>query len=216
MGCTCSEGCALVYLLIQEFVWASTPFLYADKVDEQEGYLAVVYSADDTVIKYSVLWSAVPDIDRLIDRENAQPQLKMRAENGDPDAQWKLATSRDPQWERWLCVAAHGGKAEAQHRLGKYYRHGGGGVKADGVAAYLWLSLAERNGKIETVRLKYSSTKTATGWSYGPTEDPPNQTLREIVANSMTPDQITDGERLLAEWEPNPAECEIETAATTH
>jgi TPR repeat protein len=166
--------------------WASTPFLYADKVDEQEGYLAIVYSADDTVIKYSVLWSAVPDIDRLIDRENAQLQLKMRAENGDPDAQWKLATSPDPQWERWLCLAAHGGNAEAQHRLGKHYRHGGGGVNADAVTAYLWLSLAES----------------------------PHE--RAIVANSMTPDQITEAERLLAEWEPNPAECEIETAATTH
>jgi hypothetical protein len=31
----------------------------------------------------------------------------------------------------------------------------------------------------------------------------------------MTPDQIAEAERLLAEWEPNPAECEIETAGTT-
>jgi hypothetical protein len=30
----------------------------------------------------------------------------------------------------------------------------------------------------------------------------------------MTPDQIAEAERLLAEWEPNPAECELETAVT--
>ena len=37
----CGDGGALAALLMQPFVWASTPFLYADKVDEQEGYLIV-------------------------------------------------------------------------------------------------------------------------------------------------------------------------------
>ena len=37
----------------------------------------------------------------------------------------------------------------------------------------------------------------------------------EQLAEEMTPDQIAKAERLLAEWEPNPAECEIETAGTT-
>ena len=55
---SCPSVCGV---LIQPFIWASTPFLYADKVDEQEGYLAIVYSADDTVIEYSVFGSAVPD-----------------------------------------------------------------------------------------------------------------------------------------------------------
>ena len=31
----------------------------------------------------------------------------------------------------------------------------------------------------------------------------------------MTPDQITEAERLLTEWEPNPAECELETGVTS-
>jgi hypothetical protein len=31
----------------------------------------------------------------------------------------------------------------------------------------------------------------------------------------LTPAQIAEAERLVAEWEPNPAECELETAVTT-
>ncbi len=183
--------CAILNIIILPFALASTPFLYADKVDEQEGYLIVVYSADDTVIKYND-YMAGGDIDLLVDREVARLNLETRAENGDPDAQWKLANLPGPQ-ERWLCLAAHGGNAEAQHRLGNYYRYRVGGVNADAVTAYLWLSLAENGFKEqEVVRVSAS------------------------YANSMTPDQITDGERLLAEWEPNPAECEVETAATTH
>ena len=95
-------------LLLAPFEWASTPFLYADKVEEQEGYLAVCYSADDTVSTYVF----TRDIDRVIQRL----QLKMRAENGDPDAQWELSnltlTLRGSQRAKWLCLAAHGGNAE--------------------------------------------------------------------------------------------------------
>ncbi len=31
----------------------------------------------------------------------------------------------------------------------------------------------------------------------------------------MISDEIAEAERLVAEWEPNPTECEIETAGTT-
>jgi TPR repeat protein len=180
------SGSIRTLFLAAPIYWAYQPSLYADKVDEQDGYLIVVYSADDTIIKYSD-YMAYGNIDPLMDREVARLNLETRAKNGDPDAQWKLATSRDPQWERWLCLAAHGGNAEAQHRLGKYYRHGGGGVKPDAVTAYLWLSLAETNELKETVSV-FVKTKTATGWAWRTEETEPIQTQRDIVAGSMTPD----------------------------
>ncbi len=55
-----------------------------------------------------------------------------------------------------------------------------------------------------------SNVRTRGGWKcceYRPTV--------EQLAEEMTPDQIAEAERLLAEWELNPAECEIETAGTT-
>jgi hypothetical protein len=32
--------------------------------------------------------------------------------------------------------------------------------------------------------------------------------FRDQLASMMTPDQIAEAERLVAAWEPNPAECE--------
>ena len=37
-----------------------------------------------------------------------------------------------------------------------------------------------------------------------------NRPTVEQLAEEMTPDQIAEAERLVAEWEPNPAECEVE------
>jgi hypothetical protein len=92
--------------------------------------------------------------------------------------------------------------------LGEDYHQGKGGVEADVVTAFLWLSLAETNGFKDMVRVYTRYTETATGWSCCTEETQPPQ--REIVANSMTSEQITEARRLVAEWQPNPAECEVE------
>ncbi len=190
--------------------WASTPFLYADKVDEQEGYLAIVYSADDTVIKYSVLWTGV-DIDRLIDRviQGLQRRVKLEEECRLPfseaiqldaatlyDLGFSCPTMRsDPQTallpRQWMCLSAHQGDQNAQYVLGNYYRQGSNLVLQDPIEAYKWLSLAAKDGDATTKR------------------------LRDVFARQLTPEQIAEAERLVAEWEPNPAECEVETAAAT-
>ena len=102
-------GCELL-LLALPFVWASTPFLYADKVDEQEGYLIVAYSADGTVSYYGT----GRNIDRVV-------QQLQRAVQGDPEAQWQLGAFPGPQRELWLCRAAHSGHADAQFSLGTRY-----------------------------------------------------------------------------------------------
>jgi hypothetical protein len=200
---SCKE-CGIGWILIQPFIWASTPFLYADKVDEQEGYLAVVYSADDTVSYYDT----ARDIDRVIQR--LQRRVKLEEECRLPfseaiqldaatlyDLGFSCPTMRsDPQTallpRQWMCLSAHQGDQNAQYVLGKYYRQGSNLVLQDPIEAYKWLSLAAKDGDATTKR------------------------LRDVFARQLTPEQIAEAERLVAEWEPNPAECEIETAATTH
>jgi hypothetical protein len=102
----------------------------------------------------------------------------------------------DPQTallpRQWMCLSAHQGDQNAQYVLGKYYRQGSNLVLQDPIEAYKWLSLAAKDGDATTKR------------------------LRDVFARQLTPEQIAEAERLVAEWEPNPAECEIETAATTH
>ena len=102
----------------------------------------------------------------------------------------------DPQTallpRQWMCLSAHQGDQNAQYVLGKYYRQGSNLVLQDPIEAYKWLSLAAKDGDATTKR------------------------LRDVFARQLTPEQIAEAKRLVAEWEPNPAECEIETAATTH
>jgi len=50
--------------------------------------------------------------------------------------------------------------------------------------AYKWYTLAAKNGNERATE------------------------LRQDISDQMTPDQIAEAERLVAEWKPNPAECE--------
>ena len=68
--------------------------------------------------------------------------------------------------------------------VAKYYRRGRPPVSRDLLEAYKWFSLAATNGL---------STTWWTSNDIGP---------------QLTPDQLAEAERLVAEWEPNPAECE--------
>jgi TPR repeat protein len=77
---------------------------------------------------------------------------------------------------KWYRRAAEQGSADAQATLGFRYEHGQG-VPQDYVLAHLWLSLAAANGY-------------------------PCGDKRDNLATKMTPDQITEAERLAREWKP--------------
>jgi len=130
----------------------------------------------------------------------------------DVDTQGQRATScgefGDPVGWQWLCLAAHNEDPEAQDKIGSFYENGGGPVSQDLILAYIWYSLAEVNGFKEGGS---NTRKTATGWACCFPDIP----RREIIAEDLTPAQIREAERLVAEWEPNPAGCELETAVTT-
>jgi len=92
------------------------------------------------------------------------------------------------------CLDAHGEDPIAQKQLGIYYLNGLGGVEIDLMTAYLWFSLAASTG------------------------DPAAESLRGIVGarvikeyglrDSRTRTWFTEADRLVVEWDPNPAECE--------
>ena len=130
--------------------------------------------------------------------ENELQELKRHAEEGDAEAQYELsvtygvAEDADKAWY-WKCVSALNNHAAAQEALGNIYRYGqwaGWSVERDHVKAYMWYSLAEGNNS------PYASE------------------IRAAAAEQLTPAQITEAERLVAEWELNPAECEALGGAT--
>ncbi len=91
----------------------------------------------------------------------------------------------------WECLAAHQGDSDSQNWIAGYYRYGLDPIQLNLVAAYKWYSLAAKDGDATTI------------------------SLRDVFSRQLTPDQIAEAERLVAAWEPNPAECEIEAAGTT-
>ena len=123
--------------------------------------------------------------------------LEKRAQRGDPEAMYEYAvtlrSNRPSDAFKWFCEAAHRGLATARNTLGDYYRWGGSVVPHDPVIALFWYTLAlDGNGTRASNRR--ASVK------------------RTSVKKTMAPEQIAEAERLVAEWEPSPAECVVEAA----
>jgi hypothetical protein len=118
-----------------------------------------------------------------------------RAERGDPRAQvdlsFMLGSRGDDKgaWH-WICQAASQDYGPAQRWIGKAYFYERWSAPRDLVKAYLWCALAEAN------------------------EAPCGSLVRTGMADEMTPEQIAEAERLVKEWQPNPAECEALPGAT--
>ena len=80
----------------------------------------------------------------------------------------------------WTCIAANKGHNDAQPLLASLYR-GRDRIGTDLVRAYTWYTIAGTEHAIER---------------------------RVDLIEQMTPAQLAEAERLVAEWKPNPAECE--------
>jgi uncharacterized protein len=78
---------------------------------------------------------------------------------------------------RWYRLAADQGLASAQFNLGLMYDNGKG-VAQDYVLALMWFNLAAGQGNEHAVK------------------------ARDLVAGRMTPDQISEAQRLVREWKP--------------
>lgn len=118
------------------------------------------------------------------DNEAALKLLRPLAEQGEVDAQSYLGAMyyegecfpQDyTEAVKWSRLAAEQGNAQAQNYLGVMYANGQG-VPQDYLQAHVWFNLAgaggDKNGAIN----------------------------RNIVAESMTPDQIVEAQHLAREW----------------
>ncbi|MEE8153113.1 MAG: hypothetical protein V3T76_08810 [candidate division NC10 bacterium] len=116
-------------------------------------------------------------------------QLEALARLGNAAALYRHAYSLNDfsQSWKWYCLAANQGHGIASYAVGNFYRSGLGPVKQDRIKAYVWYTLAGDAGTARSVGAAPSKDK---------------------LASEMTPSQIAEAERLVAEWEPNPAECE--------
>jgi hypothetical protein len=184
-------------------IWLGTPFIYAGKVDEQESYLTVVYDKQDRVVDYAVWPNAeTPEEANTFYERRAEDRAQLDRELAtaeacakdfakgvrecDAEAIYELAYKLNDLSKAWrfYCVSAHHGHDKARYALGNYYRWGRGLISPEPVRAYLWYTLAGDTKK--------------------------SLQFKEQVASEMTHDQIAEAERLVAEWQPNPAECEVE------
>jgi TPR repeat protein len=120
------------------------------------------------------------------DRQDSTDALRIKAERGDPDAEYKLGLAYDAgvgapqdlaQAAAWYERAAEQGHAGAQFSLGLMYGNGRG-VPQDLVRAHMWLNLA------------------AAGSQAGARSE------RDLIAKRMTRQQIAEAIRRARAWEP--------------
>ncbi len=95
-----------------------------------------------------------------------------------------LARRDDQAAKHHFCLSANEGHGNAQVQMGHLASN-----KAAPERAFVWYSLATSN------------------------EASGSASNLKQVASRMTPAEITEGERLVAEWEPDPAECDVEAVA---
>lgn len=183
-------GCVAIGILVSAATWASTEFDegYAayhrgDFAEAVRCYrLAAEQGNAEAQISLGYMYRRGQGVPR--DYTEALRWLRLAAEQGNAEAQFNLGYMYDggqgvPQDYtealRWYRLAADQGYAAAQVNLGYMY-YAGQGVPQDYVYAHMWLSLASAGG-VENARA-----------------------AREAVADLMTPDQMTEAQRLAREW----------------
>ncbi len=120
------------------------------------------------------------------DYATALKELRPLAAQGDAQAQFNLGVMYDngkgvPQDYaeaiRWFRLAATQGYALAQYKLGVMYQDGTGVVQ-NYKQGYMWFNLAAAQGDEDAL------------------------TLRDLLAEKMTPAQLAEAQRLTREWTP--------------
>ena len=98
----------------------------------------------------------------------------------------------------WICIVANTSQgSDAAFRFSEVHASAHNFFEKDLSRALLWLLLAASRFETE------DPTTTPQYWGTRFQQD------INALKERMTPEQIAEAERLVAEWEPNPAECEI-------
>ena len=122
--------------------------------------------------------------------EESFESVRLRAEQGDADAQYNLGVmygdgegvpQDDKEAVRWYRLAAEQGNSDAQNNLGLMYEEGEG-VPQDYSQAHIWYNLAASDLIGEDRERSVRN--------------------RDRMAEEMTSEQIAEAQRLASEWEP--------------
>jgi TPR repeat protein len=159
-----------------------------DKEAVRWSRLAAEQGYADAQFNLSVMYSTGKGVAQ--DDKEAARWLRLAAEQGNALAQFNLGvvyrdgrggTQDDEQAMKWLRLAAEQGYVNAQYTLGEMYLTGradkeGNALMESLVQAHFWLSLATTGGNLNSIK------------------------AREVVVSHMTPEAITEAQRLEQEW----------------
>ena len=127
------------------------------------------------------------------DYKTAYSLFKSLAEQGDANAQYKFGIlyqkgrgvpQNDAEAVKWYRRAAEQGLPEAQNKLGVSYSVGKV-VPQDYVVATMWFNLAVHRFPASEIEKRKEAEKN-----------------RNMIASTMTPDQIAEAQRMAREWKP--------------
>jgi hypothetical protein len=159
------------------------------RLTPNDGGLSLFFTGRHKGKAWSSIWQA-----KKIQSGECQKSVLYVARIEDWHFRWSSIAYNQSGWDevllernrqRELCIAAHQGDVEAQFTLGNNYKSGLSGTTPDAARAYLWYSLA------------------------GDFKDAGQ--LKDSEASTMNFSQLAEAERLLANWRPNPDECEFES-----
>jgi tetratricopeptide (TPR) repeat protein len=145
------------------------------------------------------------------DYEEAVKWYRKAADQGDVSAQWQLGyfyLSISKNYEeavKWYQRAANQNDAYAQDVLGQLYRDGKG-TTTNLAVAYKWFNLASSQGYVNPGYAKMANLAASLppeAALYVKPGYPDAKSERDSVAVLMTPEQITEGQRLSREFQPH-------------
>jgi len=171
--------------------WLVAVYQYDEKVDEQEGYLAVIYDKQDRVVENVLLFSAKTSEEAIEMALTGERKIDLTIASPE-SAEALFQLGRASKFGSvlqflWYCNAAHKGHPTAQFLLAaRFYKSGTEEITRDLQKTYLWYSLAKANGE-ETSGARLDQLR-----------------------SEMSLDEIQNAEGLLAAWRPNPSECQEE------
>lgn len=184
------NDCRIIYegRWSEGYVILMTPIVAGEGLLDPQFWRIAIFFDENDVVQELITWLWPP-----YDTESDRRALAYLEKCGDPEGIYEYAEKlKGSEAWRGYCVAAHHGHAKARWKMGlsynsPYYPR----LDQNLVLAYVWYTLSFEAGY-------------ATAEQY-----------RDRLSQEMTPDQITEAEHLVAEWEPNTAECEIEVAPLT-
>jgi hypothetical protein len=125
---------------------------------------------------------------------DALPTIKLMAENGFPESQWRLYAEygKKPEDITWLCRSADNGYAEAQLHVGSLY-WSASSIPNNRIKAYIWYKLAATGVMFQGLMPDVKAQSRAT------------QDLL-FAKNALTPEQLAEAEMSYTTW--SKGQCE--------